>query len=111
MNIDSLKIKAKQVLSIVNTSTVKDAEIEMWINSAILDMKRQGIEVIVEITENNETTLSIKDDLVTGAIMMFVKANFGNTDIKEKELAQKTYSLLCTNLSLSSDYKEEDINA
>ena len=44
---------------------------------------------------------------------MFVKANFGNVNIKEKELAQKTYSLLCNNLSLSTEYKiqEGDSNA
>ena len=31
-------------------------------------------------------------------------------DIKEKELAQRTYSLLCNNLSLTTKYKEVDSN-
>lgn len=92
---------AKQCLSIVETATLKDSEIKMLINAGIADLNRQGI-VVDEDTEN---------DLVKSAIIMFVKANFGNVDIKEKELAQKTYSLLCNNLGLSSDYKESDSNA
>jgi len=96
---NDLLIKAKECLSIISTSTAKDGEIEMLINAGKADMERQGI--IVE-TDN---------DLVTASIMMFVKAHFGNVDIKEKELAQKTYSLLCCNLSLSTEYREGDINA
>lgn len=92
---------AKQCLSIVETAKMKDKEITMLINAGIADLNRQGI-VADEDTEN---------DLVKSAIIMFVKANFGNVDIKEKELAQKTYSLLCSNLGLSSDYKESDSNA
>lgn len=94
---------AKQCLSIVETATLKDEEIKMLINAGIEDLKRQGINASVD-TEN---------DLVKSSIIMFVKANFGNVDIKEKELAQKTYSLLCNNLSLSSDFKikESDSNA
>ena len=42
---------------------------------------------------------------------MFVKANFGNVDIKEKELALSRYSLMCNNLGLSSDYKGCDNDA
>lgn len=93
--------KAKQCLSIIETATAKDEEIEMWINAGILDLKRQGIEADVDT----------KDELIKASIIMFVKANFGNVDINEKELAQKTYSLLCCNLGLSSDYKESDSNA
>ena len=85
----------KQCLSIVETATLKDEEIKMWIQAGIADLTRQGI-VASEITE---------DSLVQSAIVMFVKANFGNVDIKEKELAQRTYSLLCANLGLSEDYK------
>ena len=91
----------KQCLSIVETATLKDKEIEMLINAGIADLQRQGIDAY-EDTDN---------DLVKSAIVMFVKSNFGNVDIKEKELAQRTYSLLCTNLSLSSEYKVVDNNA
>lgn len=91
----------KQCLSIVKTATLKDEEIKMLINAGIEDLKRQGIKANVN-TEN---------DLIKSSIIMFVKANFGNVDIKEKELAQRTYSLLCNNLSLSSEYKEVDSNA
>lgn len=90
---------AKQCLSIVETSTLKDEEIKMLIEAGKADLKRLDIKVDEE------------NSLIQSAIIMFVKANFGNTDIKEKELAQRTYSLLCNNLSLSSDYREESSNA
>lgn len=92
---------AKQCLSIVETATLKDEEIKMWIQAGIADLTRQGIVASVGTT----------DSLVQSAIVMFVKANFGNVDIKEKELAQRTYSLLCANLGLSEKYKESDSNA
>lgn len=92
---------AKQFLSIVETATIKDEEIKMLIQAGITDLNRQGI----------KTSENTKDSLIKSAIIMFVKANFGNTDIKEKELAQHTYSFLCHNLGLSSDYKESDSNA
>ena len=91
----------KQCLSIVETATLKDEEIKMWIQSGIADLVRQGINA----SEKTE------DSLIRSAIVMYVKANFGNVDIKEKELAQRTYSLLCANLSLSEDYKVVENNA
>lgn len=98
---DELIKLCKQALSIVETATLKDNEIKMWVQAGILDLQRQGIKA--DETQNN--------NLVTSAIVMFVKANFGNVDIKEKELAQRTYSLLCANLGLSKDYLEEEDNA
>lgn len=85
----------KQSLSIISSATLKDDEIKLLIKAGIADLKRLGINA-------SEMT---KDSLIQSAIIMFVKSNFGNTDIKEKELAQNTYSLLCNNLSLSSEYK------
>lgn len=96
---EELMMLAKQSLSIVDTSTIKDDEIEMWIRAGKEDLKRQDI--------NSE----LDNPLIKSAIVMFVKANFGNVDIKEKELSQKTYNLLCNNLGLSSDYKVVDSNA
>lgn len=90
----------KQCLSIIETATLKDDEINMLIEAGKADLKRQGI--------NSD---NIEDSLIQSAIVMFAKANFGNTDIKEKELAQRTYNLLCNNLSLSSEYKVVDNNA
>lgn len=98
---EGLLVTTKQCLSIVATSTLKDEEIRMLIKAGIEDLKRQGINAS-EDTEN---------ELIKSSIIMFVKANFGNVDIKEKELAQKTYSLLCNNLGLSSDYKVVDNDA
>lgn len=95
---DELLSLAKQCLSIVSTATLKDEEIKMLIQAGIADLQRQGIKV----SEDAD------DSLIKSAIMMFVKANFGNVDIKEKELAQRTYSLLCANLGLSQEYLEEE---
>ena len=97
----SLLKTAKQCLSIVETATLKDEEINMLIYAGKKDLERQGI----------NASKYLDNELIKTAIVMFVKANFGNTDIKEKELAQKTYSLLCNNLSLSSEYKVVDDNA
>lgn len=98
---DNLLKLTKQCLSIVETATLKDEEIKMLIKAGIADLQRQGIKVDENTTES----------LVQSAIVMFVKANFGNVDIKEKELAQRTYSLLCANLGLSEKYLEDDTNA
>ena len=91
----------KQCLSIVETATLKDEEIKMWIQAGIADLQRQGIKASEEV----------EDSLTKSAIVMFVKANFGNVDVKEKELAQRTYSLLCANLGLTKEYQEEEDDA
>lgn len=96
---EELMMLAKQSLSIVDTSTIKDDEIEMWIRAGKEDLKRQDI--------NSE----LDNPLIKSAIVMFVKANFGNVDIKEKELSQRTYNLLCHNLGLSDEFKVVDSNA
>lgn len=96
-----LKDLVKECLSIVKEATLKDNEIIMLINAGVLDLERQGIDV-----KNH-----IQDGIIQGAITMFVKAYFGMVDIKEKQLAEKTYFMLCNNLSLSSDYKVVDNNA
>lgn len=95
---EELLILAKQCLSIVSTAILKDKEIKMLIQAGIADLKRQGIKA-------SEDT---KDSLIKSAIMMFVKSNFGNVDVKDKELAQKAYILLCANLGSSQDYLEEE---
>lgn len=101
-NTSEFKNLVKQCLSIAGSATLKDNEIVMWINGAISDLVRQDIDVA-----NN-----ISDGLIQGAIVMFVKSNFGMVDIEEKELAQSTYEKLCNNLSLSLKYRlESDSNA
>lgn len=92
MDIELLSL-AKKCLGIIEESQIKDDEINMLIEAAKIDMKRQGIE-----------TKSM-NDLVKGTIVMYVKANFGMTDINEKKNAAETYKNNCNNMSLSSDYK------
>lgn len=101
-NTSEFKSLVKQCLSIVSTATAKDDEIVMWINAGISDLVRQGIDVASNIT----------DGLIQGAIVMYVKGNFGFVEAKEKELAKKTYYQICCNLSLSQKYKlEVDVDA
>lgn len=90
----SLLNMVKTSLSIVSTSTTKDDEITIWIDSAKLDLARQGVDV---------DTL-IDNALVIGAIVMYVKGHFGMCDIKEKDQALQTYKDICYNLPLSNDY-------
>lgn len=86
----------KLSLSISEESIIKDDEIKLNIKSAIKDIERQGIRVDTE------------NPLIISAIVMYVKGNFGNTDIKQKEYSLKAYNSLCCNLSLSIDYKENN---
>lgn len=85
----------KQSLAIVSTATARDTELMALINAGIEDLKRQGIDTEIE-----------NKDLINATIIMFVKANFGMIDEKQKEYAQKSYISLCHNLSLSGEYKE-----
>jgi hypothetical protein len=95
---DELKKLTKECLSIVSTATLKDGEIELWIKSAISDLKRLDIDV----------DLFIDDDLIKSAIILYVKANFGNTDLKEKERCQNAYNLHTKELILSEKYRMVD---
>ena len=63
-----LKNLVKQSLSIINSSTIKDDEIEMWIGAGKQDLLRQNINA------------NLENPLITSAIVMYVKANFGNVD-------------------------------
>ena len=83
----------KNSLSIVSTSTIKDAEINLWIASAKLDLVRLGI--IVENPLN---------EMIKAAIVLYVKGHFGNVDIKEKELALRTYDNIVKSLYLTKEY-------
>ena len=103
-----LLIKAKQFLSIIETSTLKDEEITNLINSAQLELTRSGIDIEYNATTDENDNITAYDSLVTTAIMMYVKGNFGNTTINEKELALRTFNNLEQSLSLSDGYRKED---
>lgn len=94
---------AKQCLSIVESSTLKDKEIEMLINAAESDLKRVGVDIL-----NN-----INDDLVVNTIMIYVKAHFGDTDINKRTEYLKRYKMNLRELQFSEEYqtKEVDSNA
>lgn len=120
---DGLIKEAKQFLSIVETSTFKDLEIRVLIEAGILELARAGINIEYNYEEdktlNSVLPFKLKtqlteqyitekyDSLIKMAILFFVKANFGNTDVKEKEVAQRTFNSLEQSLALSCGYKLE----
>ena len=77
---DLLKL-AKECLSIVDSSTLKDKEITMLIESAIEDLQRLEIDVQEHI----------QDNLVKNTIIIYVKAHFGDGDINKRIEYLKRY--------------------
>lgn len=98
--LETLISLCKEALSITSTSTIKDNEIELWVQAAIEDLSRAGV---------TAATVSTDNWLIKGAIVMYVKANFGMCSLEEKKLAANTYSLLCNNLSLSYKVGDSDV--
>lgn len=103
---DYLLKQAKQFLSIVETSTLKDEEIKLLIRSGILELERSGIDTKYNYSIETEHF----DSLITTAIMFYVKSTFGNVDIKEKEYALRTFNTLEQSLSLSDGYRKKSDN-
>ena len=100
---DLLKL-AKECLSIVESSTLKDKEITMLIQSAITDLKRLKI----------DAEGKIKDDLVKNTIIIYVKAYFGDGDINKRIEYLKRYKANLRKLQFSEEYRikeEVDSNA
>lgn len=87
---------SKECLSIVETSTLKDQEITMLINSAISDLKRLEIDV----------EKHIEDDLVKNTIVIYVKANFGDGDIDKRNEYLKRYKSNLRELQFSEEYRK-----
>lgn len=95
---------AKECLSIVESSTMKDKEIQMLIESAITDLKRLKINVETRIDDN----------LIKNTIIIYVKAHFGDGDINKKTEYLKRYKANLRELQFSEEYKikeEVDNNA
>lgn len=88
---------AKEALGIIETSTMKDKEIYMLIESAIIDLDRVDIDV-----ENH-----ILDSLVKNAIVLYVKAHFGDIDIDKKDSNLKRYKMILRELQNSEEYQKE----
>lgn len=101
MNKEKLLCIAKQCLSIVEESTMKNKEINMLIESAISDMNRVNID-----TEKN-----IEDNLVINTIMLYVKAHFGDTDINKRKMYLQRYKLNLRELQFSEKYQKKEVES
>lgn len=95
---NEFKDLAKECLSIVSTSTLKDNEISMNIAAAIADMERNDINVLDNLS----------DGLIQSAVIMYVKGHFGYGEDKEKARALDNYRQTLGELSLSSKYRVEE---
>lgn len=98
---DKLIELAKQCLGIVETSILKDKEIEMLIRSAEKDLERVGV----------DTLNKIDDDLVINTIMLYVKAHFGDTDINKRNEYLKRYKTNLRNLQFSQEYQVKEVDS
>lgn len=98
---DKLMELAKQCLSIVETSILKDKEIEMLIRSAEKDLERVGV----------DTLNKIDDDLVINTIMLYVKAHFGDTEINKRNEYLKRYKTNLRNLQFSQEYQVKEVDS
>ena len=97
---DLLKL-AKECLSIVDTSTFKDKEITMLIESAIEDLQRLEIDVQGHI----------QDNLVKNTIIIYVKAHFGDGDINKRiEYLKRSKSNL-RELQFSEEYRKKEVDS
>lgn len=88
--------KVKLALRIKNNKF--DDEIEELIEAAKVDLKISGI---IKIVDANTSTVT--DPLITQAIKIYCKANFG-LDNKDSEKYQASYESLKEHLSLCGDY-------
>ena len=97
INESNLMSLTKEALGIIETSTMKDKEIYMLIESAIIDLDRVDIDV-----ENH-----ILDSLVKNAIVLYVKAHFGDIDVNKKNSNLKRYKAILRELQNSEEYQKE----
>ena len=88
-NINILTL-TKECLGIISTATLKDNEINLLIEAAKADLDRVGI------TYDNDNPLH------QTAVVQFVKANFGMTDVETKEKCLHIYNLLVSSLQVST---------
>ena len=94
---DLLKL-AKECLSIVDSSTMKDKEITMLIESAIRDLERVEVDVKGHI----------EDNLVKNTIIIYVKAHFGDGDIDKRTEYLKRYKTNLRELQFSEEYQKKE---
>lgn len=88
----------KECLSIVDSSSLKDKELNMLIDSAITDLKRVNIDV-----DNH-----LKDNLVQNTIVIYVKAHFGDGDINKRVEYLKRYKANLRELQFSEEYQKKN---
>lgn len=91
---------AKECLSIVEDSKLKDKEIIMLIKSAKSDLERVNVDV----------EKHIKDELVQNTIIIYVKANFGDGDVNKKAEYLKRYKANLRELQFSQEYQKKGVD-
>ena len=100
-SIQKLLKLAKECLSIVDSSTLKDKEITILRQSAISDLKRLKIDV-----EGH-----IEDNLVENTIIIYVKAHFGDGDMDKRIEYLKRYKANLRELQFSEEYQKKEVDS
>ena len=90
-----IKLLAKTALRISDNNTAFDSEIENLIEAAKLDMEHAGIDPAV---------ISIGDDLIDRAIILYCKAYFG-WDNPDQEKLVDSYTAHVNKIRLTPEYK------
>ena len=83
-----------------------DDEIQGLIDACKADLRLVGVNVPEDTTPAEGETTAAGDPLITRAIVLYAKANFGFSDDSEKY--QKAYDYLKCSLSLAGDYNAVD---
>ena len=87
----------KECLSIVDSSTLKDKELNMLIEAAKKDLERVGVNVEEHL----------EDDLMKNTIVIYVKAHYGDGDMNKKIEYLKRYKSNLRELQFSEEYQKE----
>lgn len=93
----------KGKLALRKSGTTFDDEITDLIDAAIADLRNVGI--VVTETQAAQEPIEVDDPLITRAIILYLKAEFGY--LNDAERFRKAYDYLKCSLSLSDDYITE----
>ncbi len=93
----------KGKLALRKSGTTFDDEISDLIDAVIADLRNVGI--IITETQTAGQPIDVDDPLITRAVMLYMKAEFGY--MNDAERFRKAYDYLKCSLSLSDDYITE----
>lgn len=101
MKKDDLVAKAKIRIRKMSTD-ILDEDVGQLVEVALADLKRIG----VDGSYLGKNGRNINDPLITEAVLMYCKANFGTPDNQEKLMA--AYEMMCTKIKGGGYHRSVD---